>query len=421
MIETSGMLLVVDDDELNRSLLATILKSRGYLVETAEDGRRALALLRDRKYDVVLLDLMMPEMDGYEVLERMKSDNELRPIPVIVISAVDDMESVIRCIEMGATDYLPKPFDPVLLRARVNASMASKRLHDLEQAYLRRLQAVSARLQAIFEGAATGIALLTMEGRMLDVNPAFQRMLGYRLDEVSNCLLTDFAHSEDAQLDANLFQELAAGMRGHYQVEKRFYRKDGHLIWGNLTVSLIRQADGSPQFAVGMVEDITERKRAEERLKYLGTHDTLTGLHNRAYFEEELSRLGQARSYPISLLVADVNSLKETNDNLGHAVGDEVLRRTAQVLTSAFRAQDVIARVGGDEFVVIFPETDGDMVNKAVGRARDLLAAHNDTHGGPPLSVSLGAATAEKGTSLVEALKIADERMYRDKQAQKQR
>src|SRR5512136_1988374 len=114
-------------------LLTTNLQQQGYRVATARDGLQALELLHAQPFDVVLLDLLMPEMDGYQVLERMKLDPVLRHLPVIVISALDEMESVIRCIEMGATDYLSKPFDPVLLRARLNASMMSKHIHDIEQ------------------------------------------------------------------------------------------------------------------------------------------------------------------------------------------------------------------------------------------------------------------------------------------------
>jgi adenylate cyclase len=135
-----GVVLVVDDDALNRMLLATNLEEQDYVVVTAENGRKALDLLRAQPFDVVLLDLLMPEMDGYQLLEHMKSDNILRHLPVMIISALDEMDSVIRCIEMGATDYLTKPFDPVLLRARLNASLANKRIHDMEQAHTKAIQ-----------------------------------------------------------------------------------------------------------------------------------------------------------------------------------------------------------------------------------------------------------------------------------------
>jgi signal transduction histidine kinase len=130
-----GGILVVDDEHLNRVLLSTSLQEAGYDVETAEDGRKALAMLREQPYDAVLLDLIMPRMDGYETLAEMKRDPELRRIPVIVVSSMDEMDSVVRCIEMGATDYLTKPVNPVLLHARIRASLAS--LQEERMAVLR--------------------------------------------------------------------------------------------------------------------------------------------------------------------------------------------------------------------------------------------------------------------------------------------
>jgi signal transduction histidine kinase len=136
MADETGLILVVDDNRMNRLKLSISLEQQGHKIELAEDGQQALAMLQQSRYDVVLLDILMPEMDGFQVLERMKADPTLRDIPVIVISAVDEIDSVVRCIEMGAEDYLAKPFNPVLLRARLNASLGRKKLRDLEKAYL---------------------------------------------------------------------------------------------------------------------------------------------------------------------------------------------------------------------------------------------------------------------------------------------
>jgi adenylate cyclase len=133
----AGRVLVVDDDRVNRMLLTRSLEREGHRVSAAENGQAALRLLQEDPPDVVLLDVVMPELDGVSVLERMKGDSTLQHVPVIMISAVDEIGSVVRCIEMGAEDYLPKPFDPVLLRARINAGLAKKRLHDLEQERVR--------------------------------------------------------------------------------------------------------------------------------------------------------------------------------------------------------------------------------------------------------------------------------------------
>lgn len=133
MTATQGAVLVVDDDRMNRMMLCHTLAQQGYRAATAEDGKQALEMLEAERFDAVLLDVVMPGMDGFQVLEYMKRHHQLRHVPVMMISGLDDMEGVIRCIEMGAEDFLPKPVDPVLLRARINAGVAKKRLHDLEE------------------------------------------------------------------------------------------------------------------------------------------------------------------------------------------------------------------------------------------------------------------------------------------------
>jgi adenylate cyclase len=134
---TQANVLVVDDDSVNRLLLARRLEHEGHRPTTAEDGVRALELLHADSFDVVLLDVLMPRLDGFEVLAQMQADSELRHIPVIMISALEDIENVVRGIEHGAADYLPKPFDPVLLRARINNCLTRKRLDDLERERVR--------------------------------------------------------------------------------------------------------------------------------------------------------------------------------------------------------------------------------------------------------------------------------------------
>jgi signal transduction histidine kinase len=136
MSDGQGYILIVDDNRMNRLKLSRYLEQEGHSAVAAENGRDALTMLHDQPYDLVLLDIIMPEMDGFEVLERIKRDVHLRDLPVIVISALDEMDSVVRCIEMGAEDYLPKPFNPVLLQARLNACLQKKKLRDLERSYL---------------------------------------------------------------------------------------------------------------------------------------------------------------------------------------------------------------------------------------------------------------------------------------------
>ena len=143
--EILGHILIVDDDFINRVLLAASLEEHHHSVEVAENGRQALELLEQHSFDVILLDLLMPELNGFEVLKRLKANPTLNHIPVIVISSLDEMESIVRCIEMGALDYLSKPFDPVLLQARIHAALVSKYLYDIQRQHLLEIQAEQQR------------------------------------------------------------------------------------------------------------------------------------------------------------------------------------------------------------------------------------------------------------------------------------
>lgn len=149
----SGYILVVDDNDMNRDMLSRRLEKQGHRVQVAVNGRQALDMLRREAFDVVLLDIMMPEMNGYEVLETMNNDNALAHIPVIMITAVDDIDSIVRCIQLGAEDYLPKPFNPVLLKARIGASLEKKQLRDRQKAYMQQLDLENQRKSAELEQA----------------------------------------------------------------------------------------------------------------------------------------------------------------------------------------------------------------------------------------------------------------------------
>jgi DNA-binding response OmpR family regulator len=182
MSDDAPALLVVDDNEDNRYTLVQRLRRLRYTnVTTAVDGREALEQLQARDIDLVLLDVMMPDVNGYEVLERMRADARLREVPVIMISAVDQVESVVRCIELGAADYLPKPFDPVLLRARVGACLEKKRLRDQEVRYLHDVAQLTAAAAAV-EGATFESGMLaevaTRSDALGQLARVFVRMAG---------------------------------------------------------------------------------------------------------------------------------------------------------------------------------------------------------------------------------------------------
>ena len=161
----AGRILIVDDVEENRTVLARRLTREGYEVHSVASGEEALARVAGGDFDLVLLDVLMPGMDGFAVLERIKGSEETRSIPVIMISALDDLSSVVRCIEHGAEDYLAKPFDPVLLRARIGASVEKKRFHDREADYLRQVTEVIDAAAAVERGTYTPGALAAITGR----------------------------------------------------------------------------------------------------------------------------------------------------------------------------------------------------------------------------------------------------------------
>ena len=163
------------------------------------------------------------------------------------------------------------------------------------------------------------------------------------------------------------------------------------------------------------LEDVTARHKAEEYLRYLGTHDVMTGLYNRAYYEEEMKRLGGGRQYPVSIIIADMDGLKDVNDKFGHQAGDKLIRRAAEALKAGFRQEDVIARIGGDEFAVIMPATEAAIANEAIERIETLVGLNNKFYGEPALGISLGISTGEKGSDLEQVMRAADDNMYREK------
>jgi CheY-like chemotaxis protein len=167
-VSQSGVILAVEDNPVNRKVLVRTLTTQGYEVTPATNGREALEILRGgnpRAFDVVLLDIMMPELNGYETLEAIKSDPALRDLPVLMISAIDELNSVIECIKMGATDYLPKPFNADLLRARIEASLTTKRLRDLELEYLEQVRKVTSAASAVESGTYEASDLEDVAGR----------------------------------------------------------------------------------------------------------------------------------------------------------------------------------------------------------------------------------------------------------------
>lgn len=293
---------------------------------------------------------------------------------------------------------------------------------------LTRLRQTEKELSAIVDFLPFGLFAVDSAGRVTRWNRALEEMTGVGREEilgrdVETCAQTFYGEARPLLVNLVLGpgREHAASFENFRQEGARLMAEEwvpglyggrGAYLWS--VVAPIYE-DGEVAGAVECLVDITERRRMEEELKYLSTHDTLTGLYNRAYFDEEVARLEKGRQFPISVILADVDGLKEVNDNLGHAAGDELLKRAAAVLKGQFRAEDVVARIGGDEFAVLLPGADALAVQNALARLRRGLLAHSAAYQDVPLSLSVGAATAERGVSLTAALAEADGRMYAEK------
>ncbi|MEV7284874.1 EAL domain-containing protein [Streptomyces sp. NPDC093252] len=310
------------------------------------------------------------------------------------------------------------------LRARTLAEQES-----IAQAALRAqgvvaqaLHASEARFRAVFEGAAIGIGIADLDGNVLEINGALQRMFGGGENNVRSRNVRDWTHVEDAPQVWRLYDELVRGEREHYHVEKAFYRPDGTVLWTNLTVSLLRDPDGNPQYQLALMEDTTERRLLNLRLRYEATHDALTGLPNRTLFFERLEKaMNAGPGQRFGLCYLDLDGFKTINDSLGHAAGDRLLVEIADRLQSCATAPgEMVARLGGDEFVALTtgPHTQRE-VDELAGRIMNALLAPVRIDG-RELTVrgSIGIVEGPSGErSAAEVLRSADITMYRAKSA----
>jgi class 3 adenylate cyclase len=264
-------LLVVDDNEDNLYTLTQRLRREGYTnVGTARDGRQALELLRARPFDLVLLDVMMPEVNGYQVLEALKADDGLRSIPVIMISAVDELESVIRCVELGAADYLPKPFNPVLLRARIGACLEKKRLHDRLLEWSRTLEervrekvAEVERLGRLKRFFSPHLAELIVAGGAEDPLKTHRREITVVFLDLRG--FSTFAETTEPEEVMGVLHEYHAAMGrlilDHEGTLERF-TGDGMMIFFNDPVPVPQPAERAIRMALAMREEVRQLSAA---------------------------------------------------------------------------------------------------------------------------------------------------------------
>jgi diguanylate cyclase (GGDEF)-like protein/PAS domain S-box-containing protein len=282
----------------------------------------------------------------------------------------------------------------------------------------RALRSSEARLRALFDGAAIGIGISTMDGRIVQVNQAFADLMGYTAEEMCGLLVPQLSHPEDPPEMWQLYAAMINGEQDHVRMDKAYYRKDGAVVWTDLTVSLIRDEFGSPEFTIAMVQDITDRRRLKQRLEHQATHDPLTGLPNRTMISDRLDRIF-ATGDPdarVGLCYLDLDGFKRVNDTLGHQVGDELLVAVAQRLQACAEAfQQVAGRMSGDEFVLLVEHSSGP--GELTALAEKTLAALAEPYqlGQHRMRVSASIGVVESNvhaTSTAELMKAADLTLY---------
>ena len=284
------------------------------------------------------------------------------------------------------------------------------------------------RLRAIVRLAPIGIGIVDLDGHTVLSNDALCAMLGYTADEFADVTFETFTHPGDVARNDELFAEMVAGRSERFDMDKRYIHGDGHVVWGRLQVSLLRDADGAPAYAIGMVEDVTEEKRLRAELERLAYQDALTGLPNRRLFHDRVEqqvRRGDRAGVSVvgAVLFADLDDFKLVNDSLGHHTGDELIRIIADRVAGDLRPGDTGGRLGGDEFAVLVEDvvepgealSIGHRLRRSITRPVQ-LAGRTITP-----SVSIGLAMLADCSDIDEVLRAADVAMYHAKALGKDR
>ncbi|MFZ5633596.1 MAG: PAS domain S-box protein [Bacillota bacterium] len=270
-----------------------------------------------------------------------------------------------------------------------------------------------AYFQQLFENSPEAIAMLDNSDRIINVNKGFEALFQYSVEEIKGRYVNEVIVPGDRADEATQLSEAAlCGENIHRESVRR--RKDGSPV--NVSILAYPIMISDRQLGIyAIYSDITYRKQAEERLKYLSLHDSLTGLYNRAYFEQEMRRIEGERHSPVGIIMCDVDGLKLVNDTLGHDAGDTLLVAAANVIREPFRKGDMVARIGGDEFAVLLPNSPREVVENACQRIRGAVDKYNEANPKLPLSISIGYAIGDRTFEPANIFKEADNNMYREK------
>jgi diguanylate cyclase (GGDEF)-like protein/PAS domain S-box-containing protein len=389
---TDLRLLQLEDNLSDAELILAELKLAGFNpMVTRADTREEFQDALSPDLDLILADYNLPQFDALSALELLKESG--LDVPLIIVSGGIGEDVAVAAIRMGAADYLLKDRLTRLAPA-IHQALEQRELRQEQLRMAAQLSESQERFRRVFEEGAIGMALLGRDYRYIEVNDALCQMLGYTRDELLSRTIRDFTHPDDYDVGAALARQAFAGEISNYRVEKRYRKKTGEDVWVQISSSIMNAADGSSQYMVGVVQDITERRRAEQELQFLALHDPLTGLANRNLFTDRLEHAIQAakrEGTSFGLMVMDMDGFKEVNDSLGHPTGDLLLQQVGGRLRGTLREVDTVARLGGDEFGVM-PEG-GVGVTGTIRAAEKLVAAIKQPF-------NLGVALVDVGLSI---------------------
>lgn len=282
----------------------------------------------------------------------------------------------------------------------------------------RKLDIENKKLKEIVEGTKTGIWEWDMVNGVNIVNENWANIIGYSAEElgpITHERWRSFIHPDDIEKNDELIESHIRGESKYYITEFRIRHREGYWVWVLERGKVISYTeDGLPEMMIGTHVDVTDKKHRQDEIEYLSYHDQLTGLYNRRYFEETIKRIDKEENLPISLIVADLNGLKLTNDAFGHQVGDELIKRAADILKFNSREEDIVARIGGDEFAIILPKTNGVNANKINRRYCEIISNTKLN----PVSVSLAMGFATKydmEEGIINTFIEAEQSMYNRK------
>jgi diguanylate cyclase (GGDEF)-like protein/PAS domain S-box-containing protein len=364
---SGSTILIVDDIPANLAIAVDYLEDNGFQVMVAQDGQEGLERAQLMRPDLILLDVMMPGIDGFETCRRLKMTESTRDIPVIFMTALADTADKIKAFAAGAVDYVSKPFQVEELLARIKTHLTLQAAQKQLVMQNEMLHASESRYRRLFETAKDGILLLDFEsGQITDVNVSLVDMLGYSREHFLNQKLCDILPFKDipacrAGLAELQTKESVSFEHWHIEAQDKS-RLDVEFV-GNLY-----QVDGA-RIVQCNIRDITGRKQAEARVRYMALHDALTGLPNRILLQDRLTQaiaLACRNHDQVGVLMLDLDHFKQINDSLGHHIGDGLLESVSKRLRACLRESDIVARLGGDEFVIGLPAVTSDQAIEGV-------------------------------------------------------